>query len=129
MHDQELALNALNQIQTLVNTIKERTSGINDINDFLCSQSGMMILDAVCMNLIALGEAVKNLDKVTDGKLLPQYQQLQWSGIMRMRDKIAHHYFEIDAEVVLLTIKEDIPLVESTVEKIIRDLKHNTATD
>ena len=30
------------------------------------------------MNLIALGEAVKNLDKVSDGELLPKYNQIQW---------------------------------------------------
>ena len=41
---------------------------------------------------------------------------------MRMRDKIAHHYFEIDAEVVLLTVKEDIPLVKTTIEKMISEM-------
>ena len=30
------------------------------------------------MNLITLGEAVKNLDKVSDGELLPKYNQIQW---------------------------------------------------
>lgn len=122
MFDRELAFNALQQIKTLVDTIGERTAKINDINDFLCSQSGMVLLDAVCMNLIALGEAVKNLDKVSNGELLPHYPQLQWGSIMRMRDKIAHHYFEIDAEVVLLTVKEDIPLVKATIEKMIGEI-------
>ena len=41
---------------------------------------------------------------------------------MRMRDKIAHHYFEVDAEVVLLTVKEDIPLVKTTIEKMISEI-------
>lgn len=122
MFDRELAFNALQQIKTLVDTIGERTKKINDIDDFLCSPSGMVLLDAVCMNLIALGEAVKNLDKVSNGELLPCYPQLQWGSIMRMRDKIAHHYFEIDAEVVLLTIKEDIPLVKTIVEKMISEI-------
>ena len=122
MLDKELTRNTLQQIKTLVNTICERTANINDIDDFLCSQNGMVLLDAVCMNLIAIGEAVKNLDKVSNGELLPLYPQLQWSGIMRMRDKIAHHYFEIDAEVVLLTVKEDIPLVKTTIENMLNDL-------
>ncbi len=122
MFDRELALNALQQIKTLVDTIGERTAKINDIDDFLCSPGGMVLLDAVCMNLIAMGEAVKNLDKVSNGELLPRYPQLQWGSIMRMRDKIAHHYFEIDAEVVLLTVKEDIPLVKTTIEKIIGEI-------
>lgn len=122
MLDKELTRNTLQQIKTLVNTICERTANINDIDDFLCSPNGMLLLDAVCMNLIAIGEAVKNLDKVSNGELLPLYPQLQWSSIMRMRDKIAHHYFEIDAEVVLLTVKEDIPFVKTTIENMLNDL-------
>lgn len=122
MFDRDLTLNTLQQIKTLVDTIGQRTVAINDIDGFLGSPSGMVLLDAVCMNLIAIGEAVKNLDKVSNGELLPRYPQLQWGSIMRMRDKIAHHYFEIDAEVVLLTIKEDIPLVKTTIEKMIAEL-------
>lgn len=38
---------------------------------------------------------------------------------MRMRDKIAHHYFEIDTDVVFRTIQEDIPLMKSAIDKMI----------
>lgn len=122
MFDRELVLNSLQQIKSLTDTVIERTADINDIDGFLCSPSGMVLLDAVCMNLIAIGEAVKNLDKVSNGELLPRYPQLQWGSIMRMRDKIAHHYFEIDAEVVLLTVKDDIPMVKTVVEKMISEI-------
>ena len=122
MFDRELVFNSLNQVKTLVDTIEKRTANINDVDDFRCSHDGMLLLDAVCMNLIDIGEATKNLDKVSNGELLPQYPEIQWNGIMRMRDKIAHHYFEIDAEVVLLTVKEDIPLVRTTIEKMISNL-------
>ncbi len=122
MFDRDLTINALQQIKTLVDTIGERTANINDINDFLSTPGGMVMLDAVCMNLIAMGEAVKNLDKVSNGELLPRYPQLQWGSMMRMRDKIAHHYFEVDAEVVLLTVKEDIPLVKATIEQMLNEI-------
>lgn len=122
MYDNELVSSSLTQIQTLLNTITERSAKVKDIDDFLTSPSGMLLLDAVCMNLIALGEAVKNLDKVSNGELLPKYNQIYWGGIMRMRDKIAHHYFEVDAEVVLLTIKEDIPQVKTAIEQMINEL-------
>lgn len=121
MYDVELVLNSLRQIDTLIDTINERTERIRDVDGFFCSPNGMVLLDAVCMNLIALGEAVKNLDKVSNGELLPRYPHIQWGGIMRMRDKIAHHYFEVDAEVVLLTIKEDIPLVKAVITQMIKD--------
>ena len=93
MYNKYLVASSLHQIQSLLNTISERTKNVTDVNDFLSSPNGMILLDAVCMNLIALGEAVKNLDKVSDGELLPKYNQIQWGGIMRMRDKIAQHYF------------------------------------
>lgn len=122
MFDRELVLNTLQQVDALIATINQRTVKVSDVDDFLASPSGMVLLDAVCMNLIALGEAVKNLDKVSNGELLPKYNQIQWGGIMRMRDKIAHHYFEVDAEVVLLTVKEDIPLVETVIKRMIEEL-------
>lgn len=122
MYNKTLVASSILQIQNLLNTISERTKNIDSVDDFLSTPNGMILLDAVCMNLIALGEAVKNLDKVSDGELLPKYNQIQWGGIMRMRDKIAHHYFEVDAEVVLLTIKEDIPLVKLVVDKMVSEL-------
>ena len=121
MYNKYLVASSLHQIQSFLNTISERTKNVTDVNDFLSSPNGMILLDAVCMNLIALGEAVKNLDKVSDGELLPKYNQIQWGGIMRMRDKIAHHYFEVDAEVVLLTVKEDIPLVKSIIDQMTKE--------
>ena len=83
----------------------------------------MMRLDAICMNLIALGEAIKGLDKQTHGELLPQYPEMYWSGVMRMRDKIAHHYFEIDADIVFRTVQEDIPQLKKVIDKMIADMK------
>jgi uncharacterized protein with HEPN domain len=45
---------------------------------------------------------------------------------MRMRDKIAHHYFEIDADVVFSTIKQDIPQMLPVIQKMIENLTGHT---
>ena len=103
MFDSEIELDSLQKIRKALETIIERASVVDDPNDFLCSPGGMLRLDAICMNLIALGEAVKALDKETKGGLLPQYPEVYWNGVMRMRDKIAHHYFEIDTDIVFRT--------------------------
>lgn len=42
---------------------------------------------------------------------------------MRMRDKIAHHYFEIDAEVVFKTLKEDVPAILPVIHKMMSNIK------
>ena len=123
MYDREIVKNSLANILSVCNTIEERATNITCGDDFATSPGGMLKLDAVCMNLIAIGEAVKGLDKVTHGELLTQYPQVYWSGVMRMRDKIAHHYFEVDADVVYSTIVEDIPPLKKTIQKMLDDLK------
>ena len=122
MFDREIALDALHKIRSVIDTIIERTSLVKNPDEFLCSPNGMLCLDAICMNLIAMGEAVKGLDKLTRGELLPKYPEVYWSGVMRMRDKIAHHYFEIDTDVVFRTIQEDIPQMTDTIDRMIADL-------
>ncbi|MBR1498223.1 MAG: DUF86 domain-containing protein [Bacteroidaceae bacterium] len=48
-----------------------------------------------------------------------------WSGVMRMRDKIAHHYFEIDTDIVFRTIQEDVPQVKKVIERMIADFNQS----
>lgn len=45
-----------------------------------------------------------------------------WKGVMGMRDIIAHHYFDIDADVVFDVMKNNLPAVKKTVDRIIADL-------
>ncbi|MBQ8655520.1 MAG: DUF86 domain-containing protein [Prevotella sp.] len=122
MFDVELVMDSLRKIRNAIETITERASVVNSPDEFLLSPGGMLRLDGICMNLIALGEAVKGLDKQTHGELLAQYPDIYWSGVMRMRDKIAHHYFEIDTDVVFRTIVEDIPQMAIVVNKMIEDI-------
>ena len=122
----ELAIANLRNIKKVLELIKERRANVVTADDFLHSSDGMMRLDAICMNLIAIGEATKNLDKITKGELFPLYPEIYWSGVMRMRDKIAHHYFEIDTDVVFQTIEEDIPQMLPIINKMLDDLENAT---
>ena len=92
MFDRRLAVECLLNIKRALETIETRADVVRDVNDFLCSPDGMLRLDAICMNLIALGESVKNFDKITKGEILPHYPEIYWKGVMQIRDKIAHHW-------------------------------------
>ena len=48
--------------------------------------------------------------------------EIYWSGVMRMRDKIAHHYFEVDTDVVFRTIREELPEMLEIVNKMIAEI-------
>ncbi len=126
MFDREIVMDSLQKISKAIETILERAAVVTNPNDLLCSPGGMMRLDAICMNLIALGEAVKGLDKQTYGKLLPRYPEVYWNGVMRMRDKIAHHYFEIDTDVVFLTVQQDVPKMKEVIDRMIADMSKET---
>ena len=69
MFDKELVMDSLLKIRQALDTISERAAVVSDLDELLLSSDGMLRLDAICMNLIALGEAVKGLDKQTQGKL------------------------------------------------------------
>ena len=123
MFDREIVMDSLLKIRKAIETILERSAVVSDPNELLSSPSGMMRLDAICMNLIALGEAVKGLDKQTYGQLLPRYPEIYWNGVMRMRDKIAHHYFEVDTDVVFRTVQEDVPQMKDVIDRMISEVE------
>ena len=122
MYDRELVLTILEQIYQAAQTISKRFEPVKTINDFTDSPAGMEKLDSVCMLLIAIGEALKNLDKTTSKSLLPRYPQVDWKKAKGMRDIISHHYFETDVEVIYDVCKNHIPKLVQTINKMIREL-------
>ena len=65
MHDKALALEILRQIQNSAQTVLKRFKSIGSPDDFTSSDFGLEKLDSICMQCIAIGESLKNLDKVT----------------------------------------------------------------
>lgn len=97
-YDRELVISILDNILWALEQIEKRFSGINASDDFLDSDEGLTKLDSICMQLINIGEALKQIDKVTDKSLLFMYPKIEWKKVMGMRDIITHHYFDIDSE-------------------------------
>lgn len=112
-------LHLLERIARSLEIVCERCENIRTVNDFLDTPGGMSLLDGVCMKLIAVGESIKNLDKLTDRRLLPRYPDIPWRDIMGMRDIIVHHYFEIDADVILATVQDGIPPLLAAIRDMI----------
>jgi uncharacterized protein with HEPN domain len=56
-----IALDILEDILSAIGRLEDRTKDVQTTDDFLCSSSGMILLDATCMLLIAIGESLKNL--------------------------------------------------------------------
>jgi len=123
MRDRELILEVLCQIEDAARKIIARFEVIQQISDFTDSHAGTEKMDAICMRLVVIGESLKNLDKITEGTLLPQYPEVNWKNAKGMRDILTHHYADIDAEAVFHTCKDKIPILRETIEKMIKELE------
>ena len=124
---EKLVIEILQQINEALQKIHRRFEKINSPDDFLDSEYGMDMLDSICMQLVSIGESVKNIDKITNQELLSNYPEIDWRGIKGIRDFISHHYFDIDAEEIF-NIGENYlkPLME-TVNKMINDMQNNSS--
>lgn len=111
-----MVYDTLKNIDTAITRLQERSIEIHSVNDYLTSPSGMEKLDAACMVLIALGESVKTLDKLTNKELLKTYPSIDWKGVMGVRDVIAHHYFEVDPDAVFDIIKNDLEPLKNAIQ-------------
>ena len=117
-----MVLHVLELIKSSLLEVEKRSERITEPNDFLTSETGVILMDSICMKLSAIGESIKNLDKITNHELLIQYPKIPWRNVMGVRDFIVHHYFEVDAEVIFEICKNDIPTLISVIAQMIEDL-------
>ena len=122
MYDKELAKEILKQIYHATELILQRFVSVQNVFDFTNSPAGMEKLDSICMQLIVIGEGLKNFDKVTERLVLPKYPQVEWKKAKGLRDIITHHYADINAEAIYDICENKIPLLAETVLKILEDI-------
>ena len=71
--------------------------------------------DAVVRNLEVIGEATKNLSS----GLRKTYPQIPWKALAGVRDKMIHHYFDLNYEMVWTIAKEQLPGLLPQIEDIL----------
>ena len=118
-----MTLHILELIKNSLLEVEKRSERITEPNDFLISETGVILMDSICMKLSAIGESIKNLDKITNRELLSKYSEIPWKNVMGVRDFIVHHYFEVDADVIFEICKNDVPVLISVINRMIDDLR------
>ena len=73
--------------------------------------------DAVVRNFQVIGEAVKLLSD----ELRRKYPDLEWAKITGMRDRLIHHYFSVDWDVLWNAIQKNLPPLKERVEQMISE--------
>jgi uncharacterized protein with HEPN domain len=107
---------ALTDIIEAINRI-QRYVGDSTLVEFL---ENIETQDAVVRNFEVIGEAVKNLSEA----LRKAHSDVEWAKIAGMRDRLIHHYFSVDWDVLWDALRENLPplkehISEETSEEIV----------
>ena len=70
--------------------------------------------DAVVRNCEVIGQAIKDLDE----DLKRKNPSVQWREAGRFRDKVTHHYLDIDYRVVWDVVETDLPSLREHIYEI-----------
>ncbi|MDZ7586267.1 MAG: HepT-like ribonuclease domain-containing protein [Patescibacteria group bacterium] len=62
------------------------------------------------------GEATKNLPK----KFTDAHKKIDWKSIAGMRDRLIHHYFGVDYEIVWDVVKTEIPKLNRYIKTLLK---------
>lgn len=122
MYDASLVEEILDQIIEAIEIVDERCSSAIDVDYFTDTREGQKTLDSICMKLIAVGESLKNIDRITNKELLNKYPEIEWKKIKGIRDFISHHYFDLDAEMIFGICNSHISDLLKALKQIKNDL-------
>ena len=76
------------------------------------------IRDSNIRRIEVIGEAAKNISNA----LKERHKEIEWVKIIGTRDKIIHHYFGVNLDIIWEIIKKDIPKLKQKILKIKKDL-------
>ncbi|MDY0387783.1 MAG: DUF86 domain-containing protein [Methanolobus sp.] len=107
----------LSEMLAAIEAIESFTQGM-DREDFLHDEKTK---SAVVRQFEILGEAAKSIPE--DIKALDN--DLHWSGIAGMRDRLIHAYFRVDYDLVWDTIQKELPVLEEKLKLLITKMNNN----
>lgn len=120
MYKKDHVVHLLQKIKQTLERIITNSKEIDSYQYYYLTPAGMERLESTCMLLIAVGESIKGIDKLTNKELLTQFPEVDWKGAMGIRDIIAHHYFDLDAEIVYNVVKKNLPDMLATINSILQ---------
>ncbi len=98
-------LDAISEIQTFTKNM-----------DFDAFSADARTLKAVELDLIIIGEAANQVPDIVEG----EYPQIPWSLMRAMRNRLVHVYFSVDERLLWDTIHNNLPVLASTLQPLVR---------
>jgi uncharacterized protein with HEPN domain len=103
-------VHAIDRIQTILENLDETAFKGNDVG-----------VDGILFNLMTIGEAVKNIPDEVQNRI----PEARWREIARFRDRVVHHYFSLDLNMVWEIVVLHLPVLKTAVEALLQDNEGN----
>ena len=107
------------QIKEAIKQLQDWNRDVQVVDDYYSTPEGMKNLAASCMLIEAIGEGVKQIDRLTQSRLLIERPEIPWQDVIGIRNHIAHGYFNIDGDIVLDVIKNNLDDLLAAIEYFI----------
>jgi uncharacterized protein with HEPN domain len=78
-----------------------------------------LVLDAVQLRLIEIGEAAKGLR----AQLLRRAPEIPWQQVTGMKDWLTHHYFDVSPAIIEATVRDDLPPLAGAAQRLLEVLR------
>lgn len=114
------ALRVADYLEHIVNAIDRIHRYVEDISevDFLNDEKTQ---DAVVRNFEIIGEAAHKIER-NHVDFADTHNNVPWSLMFTMRNRVAHGYFKVDYELVWQTIHSDLYELHNQIMELINDL-------
>ncbi len=103
----------LQHILDEINFLMKETSSLS-FEEFVESE---LYTRAFSRSLEIIGEAVKNLPD----SFRESHPDIEWKKLAGMRDKIVHHYFGVDYELIWDVVTNKIPHLKDHINRVLND--------
>lgn len=74
------------------------------------------------LDAIVIGENIQRINKRISPDFFEQHPEINWEGVMGIRNLLAHDYFNIDAEEVYSICDREIAPLKQAIQQIRRAL-------
>ena len=104
----------LSEMLNAMEKVERYTAGIS-FEEF---QQNEQLIDAVERNIEKIGEAAAAVPE----DIRTRHAEIPWKTIVGLRNKVIHHYFAVDPEVIYQIATRNIPETKDRVAKVLEEL-------